>query len=926
MVLHGLKRIFQKPTPDLSSSERTNQLRSKTIYAGTVDLSTALATPGSNRNKTYNGPFEIVNNNGSGSLVASASYKDLLDITKGKVLLNQLPLTSLTANYYEKNFGNGEIYVGNYQEFNGSFFSGGTGGTGATGCTDSVLVYDMGTTGFTGPHSYTENSIGVTGSTGTVGSNQDIFIDPKHCYYSDPCASLSSASYMKFVDIDLKGANGPSQYYSQQIINSNQYSGFSFPMSNFLLTCVQPNPSQAEGPLFCPVQPPENIAPPSISGSQFVGSLLSIVSNGTWSNNPTSFAYQWYSGTNLIPGQTNTSYTTVTEDIGFAITCYVLAINAGGSIAPAISNSIVVVPLPPSNLSPPSISGDALVGSLLSVSNDGTWSNNPTSYAYQWYRSGTTQIVGQTNTSYTTQQADIGFAISCSVVATNAGGSSAPEHSSNSIIVVPPSIILQYNALQPATFTWGAETFILDANLPNYSYTATATTTSIPASQVPGFAQLIQVTIGSSITTIGNNAFFNSALLTSITIPDSVTSIGDIAFDGCTSLATVTFSPTSTLATIGSSAFVSCIQLATVTIPDSVSSIGTSAFEGCSALTSVTFTPTSTLATIGNSAFQNCTALTSITIPNSVATIDDSAFQGCSALTSVTIGSSVASINQSAFQSCSQLTSITIPNSVASIGTAAFLQCIQLATVTFTPTSTIATISNAVFQSCTALTSITIPNSVSSIDNQAFYNCVALTSITIPNSVTSIDFAAFDGCTSLATVTFSPTSTLATIGNQAFLVCSALTSITIPDSVTSIGTSAFEGCTAMTSITFSPTSTLATIGNSAFVSCIQLATVTIPNSVASIGVQAFQLCSALTSVTIGSSVSSIGDLAFANCTALTSITIPGSVSSIGLQAFQSSGLSSVTIANGQVISGITFASPITNPPGVAFFGVTVATN
>ena len=712
MVLHGLKRIFQKPTPDLSSSERTNQLRSKTIYAGTVDLSTALATPGSNRNKTYNGPFEIVNNNGSGSLVASASYKDLLDITKGKVLLNQLPLTSLTANYYEKNFGNGEIYVGNYQEFNGSFFSGG-GGTGATGCADSVLVYDMGTTGFTGPHSYTENSIGVTGSTGTVGSNQDIFIDPKHCYYSDPCASLSSASYMKFVDIDLKGANGPSQYYSQQIINSNQYSGFSFPMSNFLLTCVQPNPSQAEGPLFCPVQPPENIAPPSISGSQFVGSLLSIVSNGTWSNNPTSFAYQWYSGTNLIPGQTNTSYTTVTEDIGFAITCYVLAINAGGSIAPAISNSIVVVPLPPSNLSPPSISGDALVGSLLSVSNDGTWSNNPTSYAYQWYRSGTTQIVGQTNTSYTTQQADIGFAISCSVVATNAGGSSAPEHSSNSIIVVPPSIILQYNALQPATFTWGAETFILDANLPNYSYTATATTTSIPASQVPGFAQLIQVTIGSSITTIGNNAFFNSALLTSITIPDSVTSIGDIAFDGCTSL---------------------------------------------------------------------------------------------------------------------------------------------------------------------------------------------------------------------ATVTFSPTSTLATIGNQAFLVCSALTSITIPDSVTSIGTSAFEGCTAMTSITFSPTSTLATIGNSAFVSCIQLATVTIPNSVASIGVQAFQLCSALTSVTIGSSVSSIGDLAFANCTALTSITIPGSVSSIGLQAFQSSGLSSVTIANGQVISGITFASPITNPPGVAFFGVTVATN
>jgi hypothetical protein len=257
MVLHGLKRIFQKPTPDLSSSERTNQLRSKTVYSGTVNLSTWLAKPGSNRYKTYNGPFEVVNENGNGSLVASASYSDLLDITKGKVLLNKLPLNDLTYPYYEKNFGNGEIYVGNYQEFNGSFFS----GSGPTGCADSVLVYDMSTTGFTGPGSYTENSIGNTGVSGTFNSNQDIFVDPNHCYYSDPCAS--SASYMKFVDINFKGPTGatgatgitgPSQYYAQKIINGNQYSGFRFPMSNFTLMCTQSqqNLSQTDGPLFCP--------------------------------------------------------------------------------------------------------------------------------------------------------------------------------------------------------------------------------------------------------------------------------------------------------------------------------------------------------------------------------------------------------------------------------------------------------------------------------------------------------------------------------------------------------------------------------------------------------------------------------------------------------------------------------------------------
>jgi len=293
MVLHGLKRIFQKPTPDLSSSDRTNQLRSKTLYAGTVELSTTLDKPGNNRYKTYNGPFEIAKKNvyGDATLVASTSYKDLLDITKGKVLLNQLPLTDLTYTYYEKNFGNGEMYVGNYQQFDGTY--------GPTGCVNSVLVYDMSSTGLTGPGSYTGNSIGYTGPTGTLGSNQDIFIDPKHCYYSDPCDS--SASYMNFVDIDFKGPTGatgatgitgPSQYFAQQIINANQYSGFRFPMSNFTLTCKQQIDSQAEGPLFCPsvfvpippVPPvPPGPVPNSLTVTEFIiGENYSINSMGEY--------------------------------------------------------------------------------------------------------------------------------------------------------------------------------------------------------------------------------------------------------------------------------------------------------------------------------------------------------------------------------------------------------------------------------------------------------------------------------------------------------------------------------------------------------------------------------------------------------------------------------------------------------------------
>ena len=57
---------------------------------------------------------------------------------------------------------------------------------------------------------------------------------------------------------------------------------------------------------------------------------------------------------------------------------------------------------------------------------------------------------------------------------------------------------------------------------------------------------LTSVTIGDSVTSIGNYAFSGCSNLTSIDIPDSVTNIGNYAFYECTSLTSVTFEDTTT--------------------------------------------------------------------------------------------------------------------------------------------------------------------------------------------------------------------------------------------------------------------------------------------------------------------------------------------------------------------------------------------
>ena len=85
--------------------------------------------------------------------------------------------------------------------------------------------------------------------------------------------------------------------------------------------------------------------------------------------------------------------------------------------------------------------------------------------------------------------------------------------------------------------------------------------------------------IPSSVTSIGDRAFWNCRSLSEIVIPSSVTSIGDRAFWNCRSLSEIVIP--SSVTSIGECAFVLCRSLSEIVIPSSVTSIGDSAFYKC---------------------------------------------------------------------------------------------------------------------------------------------------------------------------------------------------------------------------------------------------------------------------------------------------------------------------------------------------------
>lgn len=132
----------------------------------------------------------------------------------------------------------------------------------------------------------------------------------------------------------------------------------------------------------------------------------------------------------------------------------------------------------PVNTVQPVVSGTATEGEQLSCTT-GTWTNSPTSYAYQWYTVlldesnnaildevygepiPDAEIVGATSSTYTIDGAYVGERLTCGVIATNAQGDSV-EHFADATGIVAASA-------GPATLTY--QSYAIDlTGLTTYSF------------------------------------------------------------------------------------------------------------------------------------------------------------------------------------------------------------------------------------------------------------------------------------------------------------------------------------------------------------------------------------------------------------------------------------------------------------------------
>lgn len=412
-----------------------------------------------------------------------------------------------------------------------------------------------------------------------------------------------------------------------------------------------------------------------------------------------------------------------------------------------------------------------------------------------------------------------------------------------------------------------ADVFRGNTTIESVEFNNESTLIEIPARAFENCVNLASITLPSTVSVFGEDAFKGTAWLENyesdyvviggklidyigesgeIVIPENVTKIYSYVFAGNEDITSVTFSRYNLMTEIEADTFEGCTNLESVTLSENIENVDRTAFENTSWFDSVSRTTKYLYYTDTYNGVKKIVLYlgsdAEVRIPADVTEISATAFRGVTSMSALIVPNNtlLTSIPAYAFKDCTSLETVTIAESVKEIGEGAFEGTKWLQT-TLSAQEFVVVNGKLIGYKGTD-TEVTLPDTVNVIGKEAFRGLTKITSIAIPESVTEIEAYAFEGCTALASVTMG--ANVATVGDYAFdgtlwldnstsefvIVNGTLVGyngtavdVTIPTDVTAISAGVFAGNTTITSIALNGE---VAIGGSAFKGCTALASVT----------------------------------------------------------------------------------------------------
>jgi hypothetical protein len=249
---------------------------------------------------------------------------------------------------------------------------------------------------------------------------------------------------------------------------------------------------------------------------------------------------------------------TGTITIVTAGTCNLTATSLGNLLndQDQIAKSITVSGLfPPAISSVPTISGTVRAGLTLSTTN-GTWSNSPTSYSYQWKSASTSggtyvDIASANSSTYVIAAGDVGRYLKVAVIANNTTGASNSSLSSATAVVANYLTGLTPD-LSTATSTDDGFTFSITNYSASYTFSATTTSGSVSLSGANGVVTGLPANGSATVTVTSSRGGYTSLSATR----ESSTVV----------TATTTVAPTTTIARAITTTTVTAVPVVTTTV------------------------------------------------------------------------------------------------------------------------------------------------------------------------------------------------------------------------------------------------------------------------------------------------------------------------------------------------------------------------